>query len=144
MRNFLSDKVVEMKPSGIRKFFDIVSEMPEAISLGVGEPDFDTPWHIREEGIYSLEKGKTLGLVGETGAGKTSIARAILGGAPVLLLDECTSALDEQTERKVLERIAALPERSCIAVTHRPAAIALCDWQLEVGGGKLYAIQKSS
>ncbi len=59
MRNPLSDKVVQMKPSGIRKFFDIVSEMPDAISLGVGEPDFDTPWHIREEGIYSLEKGKT-------------------------------------------------------------------------------------
>ena len=60
MRNFLSDKCVSLKPSGIRKFFDIVSEMPEAISLGVGEPDFDTPWHIREEGIYSLERGKTL------------------------------------------------------------------------------------
>lgn len=59
MRNPLSDRVVEMKPSGIRKFFDIVSEMPEAISLGVGEPDFDTPWHIRDEGIYSLEKGRT-------------------------------------------------------------------------------------
>ena len=59
MRNPLSDKVIKMKPSGIRKFFDIVSEMPEAISLGVGEPDFDTPWSIREEGIYSLEKGRT-------------------------------------------------------------------------------------
>ncbi|MBO5353197.1 MAG: aminotransferase class I/II-fold pyridoxal phosphate-dependent enzyme [Lachnospiraceae bacterium] len=59
MRNPLSKKVVEIKPSGIRKFFDIVSEMKDAISLGVGEPDFDTPWHIREEGIYSLEKGKT-------------------------------------------------------------------------------------
>lgn len=59
MRNPLSDKVIKMKPSGIRKFFDIVSEMPEAISLGVGEPDFDTPWHIREEGIYSLEQGRT-------------------------------------------------------------------------------------
>ncbi|MBQ3393383.1 MAG: aminotransferase class I/II-fold pyridoxal phosphate-dependent enzyme [Lachnospiraceae bacterium] len=55
----LSDKVVNMKPSGIRKFFDIVSEMKDAISLGVGEPDFDTPWHIRDEGIYSLEKGRT-------------------------------------------------------------------------------------
>ena len=55
MRNPLSDKVVQMKPSGIRKFFDLVQEMPDAISLGVGEPDFDTPWHIREEGIYSLE-----------------------------------------------------------------------------------------
>ena len=59
MRNPLSDKIVKIPPSGIRKFFDIVSEMSDAISLGVGEPDFDTPWHIREEGIYSLEKGRT-------------------------------------------------------------------------------------
>ena len=59
MRNPLSDTIVNIEPSGIRKFFDIVSEMKDAISLGVGEPDFDTPWHIREEGIYSLEKGKT-------------------------------------------------------------------------------------
>ena len=59
MRNPLADKVVEIKPSGIRKFFDIVTEMKDAISLGVGEPDFDTPWHIRDEGIYSLEKGRT-------------------------------------------------------------------------------------
>lgn len=59
MRNPLSEKVIRMKPSGIRKFFDIVSEMPDAISLGVGEPDFDTPWSVREEGIYSLERGRT-------------------------------------------------------------------------------------
>ncbi len=59
MRNPIADKVAGIKPSGIRKFFDIVSEMKDAISLGVGEPDFDTPWHIREEGIYSLEKGRT-------------------------------------------------------------------------------------
>ena len=59
MKNFLSEKVVNLKPSGIRKFFDIVSEMKDAISLGVGEPDFDTPWFIRDEGIYSLEKGRT-------------------------------------------------------------------------------------
>lgn len=59
MRNPLSDVVTEIKPSGIRKFFDIVSEMKDAISLGVGEPDFDTPWHVREEGIYSLERGRT-------------------------------------------------------------------------------------
>ena len=55
----LSDAVQSLKPSGIRKFFDIVSEMKDAISLGVGEPDFDTPWHIRDEGIFALEKGKT-------------------------------------------------------------------------------------
>ena len=54
-----NEVAVGLKPSGIRKFFDIVSEMPDAISLGVGEPDFETPWHIAEEGIYSLEKGKT-------------------------------------------------------------------------------------
>lgn len=59
MRDPLSKKIVEIKPSGIRKFFDMVSEMPDAISLGVGEPDFDTPWRIREEGIYSLERGRT-------------------------------------------------------------------------------------
>lgn len=59
MRNPLADQVVALKPSGIRKFFDIVSEMENAISLGVGEPDFETPWFIRDEGIYSLEKGRT-------------------------------------------------------------------------------------
>lgn len=59
MRNPLSSVVEEIQPSGIRKFFDIVSEMKDAISLGVGEPDFDTPWTVREEGILSLEKGKT-------------------------------------------------------------------------------------
>lgn len=59
MRDPLSKTIVSIQPSGIRKFFDIVSEMKDAITLGVGEPDFDTPWHIRDEGIYSLEKGKT-------------------------------------------------------------------------------------
>ena len=59
MRNPLSKTIVDIKPSGIRKFFDIVNEMSDAISLGVGEPDFDTPWHIRDEGIFSLEKGRT-------------------------------------------------------------------------------------
>ena len=61
MRNLLAERTVNIKPSGIRKFFDLVTEMndPDMISLGVGEPDFDTPWHIREEGIYSLERGRT-------------------------------------------------------------------------------------
>ena len=59
MRNPLNEKITGIKPSGIRKFFDIVSEMDDAISLGVGEPDFDTPWHIRDEGISTLEKGRT-------------------------------------------------------------------------------------
>ncbi len=59
MRDPLSNAIKGIKPSGIRKFFDIASEMKDVISLGVGEPDFDTPWHIRDEGIYSLEKGRT-------------------------------------------------------------------------------------
>ena len=82
--------------------------------------------------------------LGESGAGlsegqaqRLAIARAVLGGAPVLLLDECTSALDEETEQKVLTRLRELPGRTCIAVTHRPAAMALCDWQLEVKDCKI-------
>ncbi|MDY3249890.1 MAG: aminotransferase class I/II-fold pyridoxal phosphate-dependent enzyme [Candidatus Choladocola sp.] len=59
MRNPLSKKVMSIEPSGIRKFFDIANEMEDVVSLGVGEPDFDTPWHIRDEGIYTLEKGRT-------------------------------------------------------------------------------------
>lgn len=59
MRDPLSKKIVGVQPSGIRKFFDVANEMKDAISLGVGEPDFDTPWRIREEGIFSLEKGRT-------------------------------------------------------------------------------------
>ena len=86
-------------------------------------------------------------VLGESGAGlsegqaqRLAIARAVLGGAPILLLDECTSALDGETEEKVLRRLRALPNRTCIAVTHRPAAIALCDWRLEVSGGKINAV----
>ena len=59
MRNPLSKKIVSVQPSGIRRFFDVANEMEDVISLGVGEPDFDTPWRIREEGIFSLEKGRT-------------------------------------------------------------------------------------
>lgn len=86
-------------------------------------------------------------LLGESGAGlsegqgqRVAIARAVLTGAPILLLDECTSALDEDTEQMVLQRIRDLPDRTCIAVTHRPAAMALCDWRLEVSEGKIQAI----
>ena len=86
--------------------------------------------------------------LGESGAGlsegqaqRLAIARAVLGGAPILLLDECTSALDAQTERIVLQRLRALPDRTCIAVTHRPAAMELCDWKLEVSEGKIHAIE---
>jgi len=83
-------------------------------------------------------------VLGESGAGlsegqaqRLAIARAVLGGAPILLLDECTSALDEVTEQKVLQRLKELPDRTCIAVTHRSAAAALCDWHLEVHDGRI-------
>ena len=86
-------------------------------------------------------------VLGESGTGlsegqaqRLAIARAILGGAPILLLDECTSALDEHTEHTVLRRIRALPGRTCIAVTHRPAAISLCDWRLQIESGKIHAV----
>lgn len=87
-------------------------------------------------------------VLGESGAGlsegqaqRLAIARAILSGAPVLLLDESTSALDERTERTVLERIHAMPDRTCIAVTHRPAAIELCDVKLEIEGNRIRTIR---
>ena len=90
-------------------------------------------------------------VMGESGAGlsegqaqRLAIARAVLGGAPVLLLDECTSALDAETERKVLTRIRDLPGRTCIAVTHRQAAVELCDWQLRVEDGKIIAVKQSA
>ena len=89
--------------------------------------------------------------MGESGAGlsegqaqRLAIARAVLSGAPILLLDECTSALDAETERKVLQRLKALPGRTCIAVTHRQGAMELCDWQLEVLDGKIRAVQKAN
>ena len=59
MRDFICDKIKKIKPSGIRRLFDIANEIPDVISLGVGEPDFDTPWHVREEGLYALQKGRT-------------------------------------------------------------------------------------
>jgi len=87
-------------------------------------------------------------VLGESGAGlsegqsqRLAIARAILTGAPILLLDECTSALDEKTEQTVLKRLRSLPEITCIAVTHRPAATELCDWRLEMDGGKINAVK---
>lgn len=74
MKELLSKRVVSLAPSGIRKFFDIVSDIPDAVSLGVGEPDFDTPWHIREEGIRTLKDGKTFY---SSNAGITELRRAI-------------------------------------------------------------------
>ena len=100
-----------------------------------------------EDYLPQLPKGLDT-VLGESGAGlsegqaqRLAIARAILGGSAVLLLDECTSALDADTEQKVLQRLKALPDRTCISVTHRPAAVALCDWRLEVNEGKIRCVK---
>ena len=98
--------------------------------------------------LYSFPKGLDTP-IGESGADlsagqaqRLSIARAVLSGAPILLLDEATSALDGETEKIVLERLRSLENRTCIAVTHRPAALALCDWTMEMKDGKC-VIQKT-
>lgn len=103
-----------------------------------------------EEFLEQLPQGLDT-VLGESGAGlsegqaqRLAIARAILGGAPILLLDECTSALDEKTEKKVLQRIRALPNRTTIAVTHRAAAVELCDWRLEVHDGKIKSVTQKN
>ena len=91
-----------------------------------------------EEYLEQLPQGLDT-VLGENSAGlsegqaqRLAIARAVLSGSPVLLLDEITSALDAQTERLVLDRIRELPDRTCIAVTHRPAILEIADWKLEV------------
>ena len=98
-----------------------------------------------DEFLPQLPKGLDT-VLGENGAGlsegqaqRIAIARAVLSGAPILLLDECTSALDAKTEQQVLWRLKQLPERTCIAVTHRPAATQICDWELQVRDGKIIA-----
>jgi len=103
-----------------------------------------------DEFVPQLPRGLDT-VLGESGAGlsegqaqRVAIARAVLGGAPILLLDECTSALDEKIEQTVLTRLKALPDRTCIAVTHRPAAAALCSWRFEVDEGKIRAVKVES
>ncbi len=118
-------------------------------NLTITKPDatdeeIDQAVHIScmDDYIYSFPKGLDTPM-GESGAGlsegqaqRLSIARAVLSGAPILLLDEATSALDGETEKIVLQRLRSLKNRTCIAVTHRPAALALCDWTMEMKDGK--------
>lgn len=99
-----------------------------------------------DEFLHALPRGLDT-VLGEDGAGlsegqlqRVAIARAVLGGAPILLLDECTSALDERLEKLVLQRLRQLPERTCIAVTHRSAAVELCDCRLEMENGRIRQI----
>lgn len=109
------------------------------------EQDMETAAFVScmDEYLPQLEHGFDT-VLGESGAGlsegqaqRVSIARAVLSGAPVLLLDEATSALDAATEQRVLERLNALPGRVCIAITHRPAALALSDRQMVIADGKI-------
>lgn len=102
-----------------------------------------------EEYLQQLPAGLDT-VLGENAAGlsegqaqRLAIARAVLGGAPMLLLDECTSALDAETESLVLQRLKALPDRTCIAVTHRPAALEMCDCQLHISEGKIRLIRSA-
>ena len=102
-----------------------------------------------DEFLPSLPQGLDT-VLGESGAGlsegqaqRLAIARAVLGGAPILLLDECTSALDAQTEQTVLTRLRNLPDKTCIAVTHRPAALALSDWQLDIRDGHIFLLRQN-
>lgn len=137
-------------PQGNLLFSGTVRENLTIVNPGATEEELQQAIYISamEEFLPQLPQGLDT-VLGENGAGlsegqaqRIAIARAVLGGAPILLLDECTSALDSETEQKVLRRLRALPNRTCIAVTHRPAAIALCDWQLEVENGKIHTILK--
>lgn len=113
------------------------------------EEEIQVALHVSAMDDYLPQLPKGLDTVlGESGAGlsegqaqRLAIARAILGGAPILLLDEVTSALDAKTEQVVLERIRALPDRTCIAVTHRPATVDLCDWRMEMNNGKIKIVR---
>ena len=116
---------------------------PEATEAEISEALYVS---AMDEYLPQLPQGLDT-VLGESGAGlsegqaqRLAIARAVLGSAPILLLDECSSALDAETEQKVLTRLRALPGRTCIAVTHRPAAIELCDTKLEIADGKITVI----
>ena len=130
-------------PQGNLLFSGSIRENLTIVKPDATEEDISRAVHISamDEFLPDLPQGLDTQL-GENGVGlsegqaqRLAIARAILGGAPILLLDECTSALDMETEERVLERLRKLQDRTCIAVTHRPAAVALCDWQLEIQNG---------
>ena len=119
---------------------NILLTRPDATEEEIGEAvwasDMDSYLKELPEGLNTFLRENAGGL-SEGQAQRLSLARAVLSGAPVLLLDEATSALDEETERKVLERIRSLRNRTCIMVTHRPAAMELCDYRLEIVDGKV-------
>ena len=140
-------KLFAYVPQGNLLLSGTLRENLTIVKPDAGEAELAQAIHV--SAMDEFLPGLPLGLdtpLGESGAGlsegqaqRLAIARAVLGGAPILLLDECTSALDEATEAKVLQRLKALPDRTCIAVTHRPAALTLCDWKLTVDDGKICA-----
>ena len=132
-------------PQGNLLFSGTLRENLLLTAPGATEQDMETAAFVScmDEYLPQLEHGFDT-VLGESGAGlsegqaqRVSIARAVLSGAPVLLLDEATSALDAATEQRVLERLNALPGRVCIAITHRPAALALSDRQMVIADGKI-------
>lgn len=132
-------------PQGNLLFSGSIRENLTIVKPDATEEDISRAVHVSamDEFLLDLPQGLDTQL-GENGAGlsegqaqRLAIARAILGGAPILLLDECTSALDMETEERVLERLRKLQDRTCVVVTHRLAAIALCDWQLEIQNGTI-------
>ena len=135
-------------PQGNLLFSGTIRENLLIVRPDAGEEELQRAVYVSgmDEFLPQLPMGLDT-VLGESGAGlsegqaqRLAIARAVLGGAPVLLLDECTSALDAETEVKVLRRLKKLENRTCIAVTHRAAALELCDYRLELGDGKITCI----
>lgn len=138
-------KIFAYVPQGSLLFSGTIRENLTVVSPDATEQQLQQAVYISgmDQFLWELPEGLDT-VLGESGAGlsegqaqRLAIARAVLGGAPILLLDECTSALDAATEQTVLQRLKSLEGRTCITVTHRPAAIALCDLQLEVKDGKI-------
>ena len=137
-------------PQGNLLLSGTIRENLTIVRPDVTEAELEQAIHVSamDDFLPSLPMGLDTPM-GESGAGlsegqaqRLAIARAVLGGAPILLLDECTSALDEKTERTVLERLRSLPGRTCIAVTHRSAAVELSQWQLELERGSIRAVKR--
>ncbi|MBR4058750.1 MAG: ATP-binding cassette domain-containing protein [Lachnospiraceae bacterium] len=135
-------------PQGNLLFSGTLKENLLVVKPDATEEDLQRAVYVSamDEYLYQLPQGPDTTL-GENSAGlsegqsqRLAIARAILGDAPILLLDEATSALDAATEELVLERIRSLPGKTCIAVTHRPAAVSLADWEIRIQGHKLQCI----